>query len=412
MNYLLFLRENWRFVGFGVFLTFLSSFGQTFYVALYGGDIRAEYGLSHGGFGTVFSGASIASAVALVWIGKLIDRVELRIYTAACLAAMFSAMAAIAFVPGVVAFAVAIFVVRFCGQGLCVHISSTSMARYFSANRGKALSVAGMGLAFGEAFLPAVTVLLIALVGWHLGWLVTATAAALVSLVLLPVLLKGQTDRHADYLARLQRDSEAGGAPTGWTRRQVLADPVFYALMALLMAFPYMATAVFFHQAYIAESRGWPLELLAGGFVVLALLKVVTSLVLGPLIDRFGATTLAPSAAIPLAAAMVAILTSHSPVVPFVYLGLLGISIGMLQPIMSSMLAERYGLAHLGGIRAMAIAAMVFGAAAAPASVGWLLDGGVRIDTIVAGFIVYIAATAFLAAYALGRERRKGGIPG
>jgi len=410
MHYFLFLRENWRFVGFGVFLTFLSSFGQTFYVALYGGDIRAEYGLSHGGFGTVFSGASIASALALVWVGKLIDRVELRAYTAACLAAMFAAMAAIAFVPGVAAFAVAIFVVRFCGQGLCVHISSTSMARYFSRDRGKALSIAGMGLAFGEAFLPAVTVVLIAMVGWHQGWLVTAAAVALLSLLLLPFLLKGQTARHVDYLARLRRDSEAGGAPTGWTRRQVLADPVFYAVMALLLAFPYMATAVFFHQAYIAEARGWPLELLAGGFVVLALLKVMTSLMLGPLIDRYGATALVPAAALPLAAAMLAILASHDPAVPFVYLGLFGVSIGMLQPIMASMLAERYGIAHLGGIRAMAIAAMVFAAAAAPASVGWMLDGGIRIDAIVAGFLAYVVVTAAMAALALRRERGKGGI--
>ena len=41
MSYLVFLRENWRFVGFGAFLNRLSAFGQTFYVALYGADIRA-----------------------------------------------------------------------------------------------------------------------------------------------------------------------------------------------------------------------------------------------------------------------------------------------------------------------------------------------------------------------------------
>jgi len=74
------------------------------------------------------------------------------------------------------------------------------------------------------------------------------------------------------------------------------------------------------------------------------------------------------------------------------------------------MLAERYGVAHLGGIRAMAIAAMVFAAAAAPASVGWMLDDGIRIDAIVAGFLAYVVVTAAMAALALRRERGKGGI--
>jgi len=113
---------------------------------------------------------------------------------------------------------------------------------------------------------------------------------------------------------------------------------------------------------------------------------------------------------VPLAAAMLAILSSHDPLVPFAYLGLFGVSIGMLQPIMASMLAERYGVAHLGGIRAMAIAAMVLAAAAAPASVGWMLDGGIAVDAIATGFLVYLVVTAAMAALALRRERGKGGI--
>jgi sugar phosphate permease len=117
MAYLIFLRENWRFISFGVFLTMASSFGQTFYVALYGADIRAEFALSNGDFGAVFSAASIVAAGALIWLGKFIDRVDIRLYTAVTLTALFAGMILLSRANSLVLFALAIFVVRFCGQG-------------------------------------------------------------------------------------------------------------------------------------------------------------------------------------------------------------------------------------------------------------------------------------------------------
>ena len=47
-----FLRANANLIGFGFALCFISSVGQTYFISLFGGEIRAEFGLSHGGFGT------------------------------------------------------------------------------------------------------------------------------------------------------------------------------------------------------------------------------------------------------------------------------------------------------------------------------------------------------------------------
>ena len=47
MNYFRFMNENWRFVGFGFFMALSSSFGQTFYIALSGAEIRLEFGMTH-----------------------------------------------------------------------------------------------------------------------------------------------------------------------------------------------------------------------------------------------------------------------------------------------------------------------------------------------------------------------------
>ena len=48
MSFARFLRDNAPFLSVGVLLTFVSSFGQTFFISVFAGEIRAEFGLSHG----------------------------------------------------------------------------------------------------------------------------------------------------------------------------------------------------------------------------------------------------------------------------------------------------------------------------------------------------------------------------
>jgi len=405
MIYLTFLRSNFRFIGFGFLLTMLSSYGQTFYVALYGTEIRAEFGLGHGSFGAVFSTVSIVAAVSLVWLGRLIDRVDLRRYTAVTLIALTGSIVALSFAHSLWLFALALFVVRLCGQGLAIHIVGTAMARYFPQDRGKALSLSGLGLATGEAILPIMTVALIAAIGWRNVWLATGLVTALALLVLVPVALKGFDRRHSDYLARQSQSAGGSGESRDWTRLEVLRDPRYLGVMVLLLAYPYVSTGVLFHQAFIGETRGWPIELLATGLISMAFMKVLTSLAIGPMIDRSGAVRLVPASALPFIASFVALGISNHPLIPYVYLGALGVGIGMLQPILSAMFAEMYGVRNLGGIRAMSVAAMVLAAAAAPASFGYLFDSGVSIETVVTACILYMVLAAGLAVLVLLRHK-------
>jgi|GEM_PF-5943869 len=56
-------------IGFGFALCFLSSVGQTYFISLFGGEVQAEFGLSHGGFGTVYMAGTMASAATLGPLG-------------------------------------------------------------------------------------------------------------------------------------------------------------------------------------------------------------------------------------------------------------------------------------------------------------------------------------------------------
>ena len=81
MNYSNFLRRNWRFLSFGISLNFFSSTGQTFFISIFGGEFRRDFNLSEGEFGFIYMIATLLSAGSLIWIGRLIDRMDLRIYT-------------------------------------------------------------------------------------------------------------------------------------------------------------------------------------------------------------------------------------------------------------------------------------------------------------------------------------------
>ena len=170
MALLRFLTENLRWLSAGVLLTFLSSFGQTFFISVFAGEIRAGFDLSHGEWGLIYTIGTSASAVVMIWAGALTDifrtralgAVVLSLLAGACLFMAFNGWAAL--LPAV------IFALRFAGQGMASHLAIVSMSRWFVATRGKALSVATLGFSLGEAILPITFVSLMVFLDWRYLW--------------------------------------------------------------------------------------------------------------------------------------------------------------------------------------------------------------------------------------------------
>ena len=73
-----FIKKNHSYLQAGFFLTFAASIGQTFYFALYAGNIRDELGLSHGSYGGLYTAATLLSALTMLYTGKMVDYVNVR----------------------------------------------------------------------------------------------------------------------------------------------------------------------------------------------------------------------------------------------------------------------------------------------------------------------------------------------
>jgi MFS family permease len=398
MSILTFFFVNPRFLAFGFFAAFFSSFGQTFFIALSSSDIRSTFNLSHGDFGLIYSSATLASAGLLIWAGRKIDDVDLRYYTAFVCFGLAIACLGMAGVEHVIWLIPVIFGLRFMGQGLLGHISAVSMARYFDQHRGKALSLASMGYPIGEALFPSIAVALIASYGWRQMW---AGIGIMLLFMLVPFmlwLLKGQSERHWS-LSEGTDASQMSRKLNGWTRAQVLKDIRFYALLPSFLATSFIYTGLFFHQVHLIESKGWSLSIFVGFFIVYAITQIFSALVTGLLVDRYSARSLMRFYLIPAVIGLGFIANFNALWAGAAFMAFFGLSAGAVGVIHGAIWAETYGITHLGAIKALGTAFMVLSTALSPPIMGMAIDHGVTIETISivsAAYMVFAATLVVL----------------
>ena len=389
-NYFRFAVENRRFLAFGFLISFSSSFGQTFFVGLFGPDLRAEFGLSHGDWSLVYMAGTLASALVLPWSGRLIDRVDLGAFTVAICIGLAAACFVTVTAGHVIVLVFAVFLLRQFGQGLMSHASITSMVRYFDANRGKAISLGSMGFTAGEAALPFVAVLTISAMGWRSAYAVAGVVLLVVVIPLALWLLKGHGERHQSHLDALTAPALGPMAGRQWTRAEVLRDPRFYVLLVGIEAPSMIQTGLFFHHLHLADVKGWSHAWITGNYVVYAAATLATMLVAGRLVDRIGALRLVPFHLLPLGFALVVVVVFDSPLWASIYLLALGVTTGLAFTSVVAMWAEMYGVRHIGAIKSLVSATMVFASALGPPFMGVLIDARVGMDVICLIFAAYV----------------------
>ena len=403
LAYVKFAAANRRLIAFGFLAAFTSSFGQTYYIGIFGPSIQAEFDLTHTAWGSIYMLGTLASALLLPWTGKQIDRLDLRLYTALVGTLAVAACATTALTVNPIMLVVAIFLLRQSGQGLMSHVGITSMARYFDSGRGRAIAIATMGFAVGEAVLPFVAVLMIAALGWRWSYGVTGLTLALLLVPAALWLLKGHVERHRAHLAELAAPRAAEKFQSrSWTRGEMLRDARFYLLMSGVMVPAVVITALFFHHLNLADTKAWSHEWITGSYVIYALAVVMTSLAVGPAIDRFGATRLVPYMLLPMIAALLLVARFDHPWIAWPYLFLLGVSTAIAHTAVSALWAELYGVGHLGAIRSLASAIGVLASALGPVAMGALMDAGISIETGCVVFAAYAAVGTVLMGIALG----------
>ena len=388
----MFKSLNFKVILFGFIFTFFSSFGQSFFLGLFNSSIRESLSITHGQFGSIYASATLLSSFLLVWIGKKID--DVNIFKFAFFVIILLSFACFFFsqVSSILLLFIAIFLMRFSGQGMMSHTASTTISRYFTRTRGRALSISWFGLSSAEFILPVLMVYLLSIIDWKDLWIIFS----IIVLVVLPLtsflLIK---NLNLDSREINNEDIEEIKIKQ-WKRIEVIKDYRFYIICLNMLAMPWIFTGFAVFQSFIQTSKGWGPYIIAQSFMSYSILSVLTLFISGILIDKFTSRKLLIYMNIPLLIAVIVLFYFETPISAFIFLGLVGISNGFANILGSSTWAELYGVKHLGSIKALTTALMVFATAFGTALFGFLIDIGFSVRDIAAVSAFYIFSSLIL----------------
>ena len=381
-----FIHKNFNLLFFGFLIAFSSGFGQTFFISLFSNDFRATFNLSNTEFGSIYSIATVLSAITIIWAGKLIDTVNLKKYTLTIVFGMAIAclMASLAF--NIFFLFLTIYFLRLFGQGLMGHTSRTTIARYFNTNRGKALAISGFGFYIGEMIYPIIIVFLILTIGWRLTWFSSSIFVFVILGLSFYFLLKNN-----NFKIEKNLNNNTEFQQVSWRRRDVLKDTKFYIYLPLSLLMSFTVTGFLFHQVFIADIKSWTMMNLAQSFIFFAVSGLIGSIFSGLLVDKFTGRKLIPFHLIPMALILVSLLFSNHVYILYLYMAGLGFSNGFTENISNSLWAEMYGVNNLGSIKALLTFFGVLASASSPFLYGILLD-----QTNSINILVYLSLTLIL----------------
>ena len=380
---------------YGFLIVFFASYGQTFFISLFNTEIRSFYNLTDGEFGFVYAISTLLSSFFLISFAKLIDRIDLRIYSLLVTLGLFIACLGMAFLINNIFFLfIIIFMLRFFGQGAMTHAGETTMARYFGKNRGKALSVATLGGMTGVMFLPYISLNLIKDLNVSQLWLY-ASFSIILFIPFLFITLSGQQVRHINFQKTLKDNPLNKKLRT----RDIIKDRKFYIYLPLSIASPFISTGLMFHQIYVFNQKGWSLEMLGNGYILLGFFSVIGLLFGGPIVDRLDTKKTAITVLSPLLLAVIILLFFDSVFFLIIYMCLYGLNMGISTPFIGSLWAEIYGVESLGTVKALLHAGAVFASALSPLVFGYFIDWGLGIFTIGIVSIVIIIVSTLLPIY-------------
>ena len=364
-----FIYKNIHLLFFGFLIAFSSGFGQTFFISLFSDDFRSTFELTNTEFGGLYSIATVLSAITIIWAGKLIDTVSLKKYTLTIVIGLSITCLMASLVFNVFILFLTIYFLRLFGQGLMGHTSRTTMARYFSINRGKALAISGFGFSIGEMIYPAIVVFLIITIGWRLTWFSSFIFILLIlGLGFYFLLKKNNFQKESDF------NDDIGLEQISWRRRDVLKDFKFYLYLPLSLLMSFTVTGFLFHQVFIADMKSWTMINLAESFVFYAICGIGGSIISGLLVDKFSGRTLIPFHLLPMAMILVLMLFSDHVYILYLYMAGLGLSNGFTENMSNSLWAEMYGVKNLGSIKALLTFFGVLASASSPFLYGVILD--------------------------------------
>ena len=387
-----FILQNARWLAATALLYFCSCFGQTFFISLFAGEIRETFNLSHGDWGFIYSGGTLASAIAMLCFGGYIDKYKISLNIKIVVISLSLICLSMTFINQVWILPFIIFGLRFFGQGMLIHIPAVAIGKWYGKNKGKALSLSIMGFSIGEAILPVIFVSLFILIGWRNSWLV----GTIILFITLPIIINLLSNERIPNSSQENIIDQVGMGSKHWKRKEVLKHWVFWSVIIPFLIPPIFSTAFFFNMVHLTEIKSWSLITFTSLFPFYTGMSILTTLISGWILDKFGVEKILPFYLLPMALGLLVFSYSDTYMTAAIGFSFLGMTQGLAMMIGGTFWPVYYGTKNLGSVRSLSTSCMVFGTAIGPAVVGKLLDFSINYNLILLGmsFLAIIASVS------------------
>ncbi len=386
LSYVGLLKNHFGLIAAAYLAVFTGNLGQSFFIGLFRTDISEYLNISAGEFGSIYAVITMISGFLVMHFGPKIDWIAPRRYVLSVLIVLTIGVLMLTLSPwwGLCVFGLGLQ--RLCGQGLMTHFGSTLAGREFSTNRGKALGLVTLGMPTGEIILPPIIALMAVSFSWQQVW--WSILAVLIGLWVLLILFVDWPPAPRQKHEHKQH-KDAGPSPT--------RDLRFWLLLPMLMVLPITLTGIFIYQAQMTKDLLASPTTYALALTGLGIARFPGALLGGRWIDEYGATTLAKLYLIPFALALLIAATVGGDMGIWILMLGAGTALGMSSPIGDTLLVRLWGRDHLGQVRSLKSAFLVFSTGIAPAFLGFMIDAGVAFQSILLGMLAFLIIAWILA---------------
>jgi predicted MFS family arabinose efflux permease len=317
---------------------------------LYVLPVSKEFGLSRAEMNTGVILLSLGNAVLAPLLGRFLDRFPARPVMLACAFIAGGAFVTLGMSRSLwLDAAVLVLAIPAVYLGAGSLTSTVLIARWFKANRGRAMALAGMGILVSNMIIPPAVSALIEADGWRRALLITGVA--LTALLLPTALVARDRPRAGDVEPGATATDAVVGEPAPLA--SIVRSAPFWTIALSTSITLGVTQAVILSLAPLARESGLSAPqtstvlsaLGVGGFIGTALLAIVA--------DRVDRIILLSSLIVLIGALNAVLLLDHSYALLLAVAVALGAATGVVTPTFYALLADRFGAASFGTVRGL-----------------------------------------------------------
>jgi sugar phosphate permease len=400
---------GWYVVATSV-LVLMVLLGTTFTAfGLYVVPVSSDLGLSRADTNSAMILLNIGNAVVAPIIGRMLDRHPIRRIMMACATlfgvalVMLGASSSILLSAFVVVLPLAIAL-----QGAGTLTVTVLIARWFSAQRGRAMALAMMGMSLASVIVTPLVGLVIEAYGWRATLISTGISGAVVLLLAAAFVRDrpGTTDVEGGVPSSPSASHAASASPHKVS--VILKMPQFWTVAVASALALAVTQAIGVTLAPLGLGAGLNMVRVAGLISASGVAALVTKLVLAAVVDRMDRFSFLAVVFLVLAMANGALIIDQSYASLLGFALVLGVALGSIVPVYYALLADLFGAASFGTVRGLTVPIGAVVGAVAVRFAGEVFDRTGAYDVMFATFVVaqIIAAAIMFSTRLLGRPSR------